>query len=158
MADNAKPLGAGHEVNLTRTLKAPAPLVFDCFTNVERFAKWWGPAGCENEIHRFDVRPGGEISLTMSGPGFSHTMGGEFVEIEPPRRLVFRTMAFEAPRGGWGIVNRNTITFEERDGVTTMTLHTLVEKAAGEVVLGALGGMEEGWSQSLDRLVELADR
>lgn len=157
MTDNAtRPLGAGHQVNLTRTFQAPAPLVFDCFTQVERFAKWWGPASCENEIHRFEPRPGGEISLTMSGPGFSHTMGGEFVELDRPRRLVFLTMAFEAPDGGWGIVNRNTVTFEERNGVTTMTLHTLVEKAAGEIVLGALGGMEEGWSQSLDRLVRVA--
>jgi uncharacterized protein YndB with AHSA1/START domain len=157
MTDQAtKPLGAGHQVRITRTFKAPAPLVFDCFTDIERFAKWWGPAGCENEIHQFHPRPGGEISLTMSGPGFSHTMGGEFVEIDRPRRLVFLTMAFEAPGGGWGIVNRNTVTFAEQDGVTTMTLHTLVEKAEGEIVLGALGGMEEGWSQSLDRLVRLA--
>jgi len=157
MADHATmPLGAGHQVRITRTYQAPAALVFDCFTNVERFAKWWGPDGCRNEIHRFDPQPGGEISLTMSGPGFSHTMGGEFVELDRPSRLVFLTMAFEAPDGGWGIVNRNTITFDETDGVTTMTLHTLVEKAAGEVVLGALGGMEEGWSQSLDRLAQVA--
>jgi uncharacterized protein YndB with AHSA1/START domain len=156
MADQTtRPLGAGHQVRIVRTFKAPAPLVFDCFTDIERFAKWWGPAGCENEIHRLDARPGGEISLTMSGPGFSHTMGGEFVELDRPRRLVFLTMAFEAPGGGWGIVNRNTITFDEKDGVTTMTLHTLVEKAEGEVVLGALGGMEIGWGQSLDRLVGL---
>ena len=157
MADQAtKPLGAGHQINLTRTFRAPASLVFDCFINPERFAKWWGPAGCENEIHRFQPAPGGEISLTMSGPGFSHTMGGEFVEIDPPHRLVFRTMAFEAPGGGWGIVNRNTVTFDERDGATTMTLHTLVEKAEGEIVLGALGGMEEGWDQSLERLAKVA--
>ncbi|MGH6909729.1 MAG: SRPBCC domain-containing protein [Phenylobacterium sp.] len=57
---------------MARTFKAPAPLVFDCFTDPERFAKWCGPAGCENEMHPFDARPGGEISLTMSGPGFSH--------------------------------------------------------------------------------------
>jgi uncharacterized protein YndB with AHSA1/START domain len=92
----------------------------------------------------------------MAGPGWGrHTMGGEFVEIDRPSRLVFLTMAFEAPDGGWGIVNLNTLTFEERDGVTILTLHTLVEKAAGEVVLGALGGMKGGWSQSLDKLIEL---
>ena len=106
-------------------------------------------------IHRLDARPGGEISLIMSGPSFSHTMGGEFVELDRPRRLVFLSKAFEAPDGGWGIVNRNTLTFEERDGVTTMTLHVRVERAEGELVLGALGGMKIGWDQSLDRLVDL---
>ena len=31
-----------------------------------------------------------------------------------------------------------------------------MEKAAGEVVLGALGGMKAGWGQSLERLGDLA--
>jgi len=155
MADQATTLGAGHQVTLTRTFDAPAALVFDCFTQAEHFAKWWGPLGCENAILKFDPRPGGEISLRMAGPGFDHVMGGEFVELIRPTRLVFLSKAFEAPDGGWGIVNRNTVTFEERDGSTWLTLHTLVEKAAGELVLGALGGMKAGWGQSLERLGDL---
>jgi uncharacterized protein YndB with AHSA1/START domain len=155
MADTAAALGAGHEITITRTFDAPVDLVFACFVEPERFARWWGPAGCENVIHKFEPRPGGEISLTMSGPGFSHTMGGEFVEIDRPKRLVFRSKAFEAPDGGWGIVNRITITFEERGGATVLTTHTLVETAAGELVLGALGGLKTGWGQSLERLGDL---
>jgi len=155
MADAGTSLGAGYEVTLVRVFDAPAELLFDCFTDADRLAKWWGPLGCENAVHTLDARPGGEISLTMAGPGFSHVMGGEFVEIDRPRRLVFLSKAFEAPDGGWGIVNRNTLTFEERDGATTLTLHTLVERAAGEVVLGALGGMKTGWGQSLERLGDL---
>jgi uncharacterized protein YndB with AHSA1/START domain len=155
MANAQAPLGAGYEMTLVRTFKAPASLVFDCFTDPAHLARWWGPRGNDNRIHRVEARPGGEISLDMVGPGYDHTMGGEYVEIDRPRRLVFRSMAFEAPDGGWGIVNLNILTFEERDGVTILTLHTLVEKAAGEVVLGALGGMKGGWSQSLDKLIEL---
>ena len=147
--------GAGHEVTITRTFKAPAALVFDCFTDVDHFAKWWGPLGCENDIIKFDPRPGGDISLRMTGPGYDHVMGGEFVQIDPPKRLVFLTKAFEAPDGGWGIVNRNTVTFEDLGGTTRMTLHTLVETAAGEVVLGALAGMKTGWGQSFERLGDL---
>lgn len=152
---NSKPLGAGYEATIVRTFNAPAALVFDCFTDPVRLAKWWGPLGCENVIHTLDVRPGGEISLDMTGPGYSHTMGGEFVEIDRPRRLVFLSKAFEAPDGGWGIINRNTLTFEEKDGATTLTLHARVERAEGELVLGALGGMRAGWGQSLERLGDL---
>jgi uncharacterized protein YndB with AHSA1/START domain len=155
MADGSKPLGAGFEVDIVRTFKAPRELVFDGFTNPERLAKWWGPLGSENEIKTLDVRPGGEISLRMFGPGFDHVMGGEYVEIDRPNRLVFRTKAFEAPDGGWGIINYNTVTFTEKNGWTTMHLHTLVERAAGEVVLGALSGMKTGWGQSLERLGDL---
>jgi uncharacterized protein YndB with AHSA1/START domain len=155
MADQATPLGAGHEVTLKRTFNAPATLVFDCFTDPVHFAKWWGPKDCESIIHKLEARPGGEISLHMAGPGYGHTMGGEFVELDRPNRLVFRTKAFEAPSGGWGIINYNTVTLVERDGVTHVTLHTLVERAEGELVLGALSGMKVGWGQSLERLGDL---
>ena len=155
MADGTTIPGTGYEVTLTRTFNAPAALVFDCFVDVDHFAKWWGPMACENVIHKFDPRPGGEISLRMAGPGYDHVMGGEFVEIGRPARLVFLTKAFQAPGGGWGIVNRNTVTFEDLGGSTRLTLHTLVERAEGDLVLGALGGMKAGWGQSFERLGDL---
>lgn len=155
MADGNKPLGAGFEVTLVRTFNAPAALVFDCFIEPERLAKWWGPLGCSNTIIKLEPRAGGELSLRMAGPGFDHVMGGEFVEIDRPRRLVFLTKAFAAPGGGWGIINRNTLTFEERGGVTHLTVHTRVERAEGDIVLRALGGMKAGWGQSLERLGDL---
>lgn len=155
MDDGTTALGAGFEVTITRTFNAPADLVFDCFVNPERLAKWWGPLACENVIYTLDARPGGEISLQMAGPGYRHTMGGEFVEIDRPRRLVFRSKAFEAPDGGWGIINLNTITFEPVCDATSVTVHTLVERAQGDLVLGALGGMKIGWGQSLEKLGDL---
>lgn len=149
-------LGAGYEVTLVRTFKAPPALVFDCFTDPAHLVRWWGPGGCENEIYKLEARPGGEISLRMAGPGFDHVMGGEFVELDRPGRLVFLTKAFPGPDGEWSLVNRNTVTFEAADGGTRMTLHTLVQKAEGEIAF-ALGGMEIGWSQSLERLEALVD-
>jgi uncharacterized protein YndB with AHSA1/START domain len=155
-----KPLGAGHEVRVERIFEAPIELVYDCFTDPEHFRRWWGPLGCENEIYVLDARPGGDISVRMVGPGYDHVMGGAFVELDRPRRLVFLTKAFQAPDGGWGIVNRNTVTFEmvSTEGManaTRMVLHTLVERAEGALVLGALAGMRAGWSQSFERLGEL---
>ena len=116
MADAKANLGAGMEVTIVRVFEAPADLLFDCFTDPERLAKWWGPLGCQSDVYTLDVRRGGEISLRMAGPGFDHVMGGEFVEIDRPRRLVFLTKAFEAPDGGWGIVNRNTLTSRKGTG------------------------------------------
>ena len=155
MANAANTLGPGYEVTLVRSFKAPAALLFDCFTDPERLAKWWGPMGCRNVVRTLDVRPGGQIDLTMAGPGYESPMGGEFVEIDRPRRLVFLSKAFEAPGGGWGLVNRNTLTFEETGGGTTLTLHARVETAEGAMVLGALSGMKVGWGQSLERLGDL---
>jgi len=33
-----------------------------------RVARWWGPDGFSNTIHRFEFRPGGSWLLTMHGP------------------------------------------------------------------------------------------
>ena len=59
MAEQSKALGAGHEVTLIRTFKAPPALVFDCFTDADHLARWWGPLACENVVHKLEVRPGG---------------------------------------------------------------------------------------------------
>jgi uncharacterized protein YndB with AHSA1/START domain len=155
MSKPQKPLGAGFEVNIVRIFDAPVELVFDCFIDPKHFAAWWGPLGCKSAVQVLDARPGGEISVQMVGQGYDHRMGGEFVEIDRPRRLVFRSKAFEAPDGGWGIVNRNTVTFEPHNGGTRLHLHTLVERAEGALVLGALSGMHVGWGQSLEKLGDL---
>lgn len=154
MADGAAPaLGAGYEITLTRTFSAPPEVVFDCFTDAEKLARWWGPLGTKNTVRAWEARPGGTIDLTMSGPGFDHPMGGEFVEVERPRRLVFLSKAFEGADGEWGLVNRNTLTFEATGaGSTRLTLAARVERAEGAMVAMALGGMKTGWGQSLERL------
>jgi uncharacterized protein YndB with AHSA1/START domain len=150
-----KPVGPGFEVTMTRTFQAPPALVFDCFTDPVHFAKWWGPLQCESTVYELDARPGGNISLRMAGPGYDHVMGGEFVELDRPRRLVFRAKAFKGPDGEWQMIHRTTLTFEDRDGATRMTSHTVVETAKGDLVLGALGGMRAGWGQSMERLGDL---
>jgi uncharacterized protein YndB with AHSA1/START domain len=48
----------------------------------------------------------------------------------------------------------NTVTFDEHDGKTTLTIRTLFETAAVRDAMVQMG-MEDGWSQSLDRLEEL---
>jgi uncharacterized protein YndB with AHSA1/START domain len=34
----------------------------------ERVAKWWGPTGFTNTIHKYEFTPGGSWLLTMHGP------------------------------------------------------------------------------------------
>ena len=65
--------------------------VFAAMSDPERVARWWGPDGFTNTIHRFDFRPGGTWLLTMHGPDgkdypnesrFTRLSSGELFEIE----------------------------------------------------------------------------
>lgn len=51
-----------------------------------RIARWWGPAGFRNTIHRFECAPGGTWLLTMHGPdGKDYPNESRFVRVVPGR-------------------------------------------------------------------------
>lgn len=65
--------------------------VFAAMSDPQRVARWWGPEGFTNTIHRFEFRPGGSWLLTMHGPDgkdypnesrFTRLTPGEVFEIE----------------------------------------------------------------------------
>jgi uncharacterized protein YndB with AHSA1/START domain len=139
------------ELTMTRRFAAPRDVVFKAFTEPERLKRWWGPRGFTNPVCEFDARPGGAIRINMRGPdGVVYPMTGEVKEVKPPERLVFASAAMDE-QGNPLLEALNTFTFAETGGETTMTLHVTVTKTVG---LGAqyLKGMEQGWSQSLERL------
>ncbi len=147
---------AFRELTLTRVFDAPRELVWRAWTDPRHFAKWWGPKGFTAPECRLDVRPGGKIEAVMSGPPpfEHHPMGGEFVEVKSPERLVFITRAFPDESGNWALEGTNTVTFEDVGGKTRLTLHAVITKA-GAAQAPAISGMETGWSQSLDKLAAL---
>lgn len=51
-----------------RRIAAAPSEVFAAMSDPARVARWWGPAGFDNTIHRFDFVPGGRWLLTMHGP------------------------------------------------------------------------------------------
>ena len=146
------------ELALTRVINAPRELVFKLWTEHALMARWWGPKHFANPVCDLDVRVGGEIYVEMESPdGTLYPMGGEYVAIEPPRRLVMITKALpNDAEGTWGLENLNVITFRERGGRTTIAVRVEVLSATEEAE-PCLAGMEAGWSQSLDKLAALAD-
>jgi PhnB protein len=148
--------GVGRVLTLSRTFDAPRDLVWAAWTEPARVAQWWGPAGWTNPVCELDLRPGGAIFIEMKGPEpwGSHPMGGTFVEVDPPQRLVFISRAFGNDADGWKLEVENTVTFTAQGEKTLMQLSAVVKTATPEVA-GALAGQEMGWSQSLDKLEEL---
>ncbi|HEX5127144.1 MAG TPA: SRPBCC domain-containing protein [Rhodocyclaceae bacterium] len=148
----------GTELVFTRILDAPRALAFKVWTDPAHLAKWWGPKDFTNPVCEADVRPGGALKIVMRGPdGTDYPMTGAFIEIAPPERLVLNTTAFEDDAGNPRLEVLCTVIFTEYNGKTKLTLTTRVIKAGPEVAQ-ALAGMQEGWSQSLDRLAQLLSK
>lgn len=103
---------AHDDIVATRVLDAPREAVFRAFTDPGRMARWWGPKGFTSTFHQFDPRPGGKWRFVMRGPdGTDYPMANDFVEVEPPERIVLRHI-----QEGHGF--RLTISFADEAGGT----------------------------------------
>jgi len=80
-------------------------------------------------------------------------MKGVFLSVTEPERLVFTNIAIDND-GKHLLEGETTVTFSEEGGKTTLILQT---HAVGLVPFAPsmLGGMEAGWTQSIDKLQKL---
>ena len=141
-------------VTLARTFETPRKVAFEAWTDPYHVAKWWGPKGFTAPRCEWDARPGGAIGIDMRGPdGTVHPMRGEIREIVSPEKFIFTTAVDDAD-GNVLFEVLNTVTFAEHGRNTTITIDARVTKAMPQAK-DALDGMEEGWSQTLDRFVEV---
>jgi len=146
---------AGKEFILTRECAAPRELVFRAWTDPKHLAQWWGPKGFTNPVCQWDARPGQPIYVVMRAPnGVDFPMGGGFLEVVPPERLVFTSGALD-DKNQLLFEFLHTVTFIEKNGRTTLTIRSRVTKTtarAGRYI----GGFEAGMTQSLERLADYA--
>jgi len=139
---------ANREIVITRLISAPRALVFQAFTQPEHLIQWWGPNGFTNTFEEIDVRPGGVWRFIMHGPdGTDYPNHIVFKEIVPNERISHLhgskaddPDAFEA-----------TITFEEENGKTKVTLRTVLPTAEACEAAKRFGAVEGG-QQTLARL------
>jgi uncharacterized protein YndB with AHSA1/START domain len=72
-------------------IAAPPERVFHAITDPQQMPKWWGQSGMYRvtEWHG-DLRPGGKwSSVGVAADGSTFRVEGEYVEIDPPRLLVY---------------------------------------------------------------------
>ncbi|MDP3897793.1 MAG: SRPBCC domain-containing protein [Mesorhizobium sp.] len=142
------------ELSFIRMLDAPRELVFRAWTSAACVAAWWGPHGFSIPLCEVDPRPGGRFAVHMRGPdGTLYPGGGVFLEIAAPELLAF-TSTLTGGNGRVLIDAVNTVSFEDLGPRTKMTLDARVVSAARQAA-GSLAGMEEGWTQSLERLAAI---
>lgn len=84
-AGNAQP--AGLVLNLECTLDAGPEVVFKMLTEL---VTWWGPHGFSMPAAELNLTVGGRYRFRMTPPdGEPFHLSGEFLEIDPPWRLVY---------------------------------------------------------------------
>jgi len=141
------------ELVLTRVFDAPRELVFNVWTDPKQVAQWWGPRGFTNPVCDLDVRPGGAIRIHMRAPdGTVYPMTGVYNEVVEPERLVFTSAALDAD-GNPMFEVLTTVIFVEQGSKTKQILRARVIKTTAQAA-PYIAGMEQGWTQSLERLAE----
>ncbi len=148
----AREESAGGEFVFERVLDAPRERVFRAWTDAEELARWWGPKMFTNPRCEADARPGGAIRIDMRGPdGVVYPMTGEFREVQSPERIVFVSAVPDADgRPIFEVLN--AVRFApDGGGGTRLTLRARVISRT-PAASRYLAGMDEGWTQSLDRL------
>jgi uncharacterized protein YndB with AHSA1/START domain len=116
-------------------------------------AKWWGPNGFTTPVCELDARPGGKLRIHMQGPdGTIYPSTGVFQEVFRPERLVF-SMDVLGDKGEILFQVVTTVTFVAMGMKTTITVEAKAINVKAEAA-PMVAGMNEGWSQSLDRLTE----
>jgi uncharacterized protein YndB with AHSA1/START domain len=138
-------------IRIERTINAPREVVFDSWLSAELLKRWW-PAGSDWETPVAEVEPrvGGRLRLVMRSPeGEEFGGSGEYLEIEPPERLVFKwTWDGHAGHEGDQLVE---VELKDRgDGTTEVVLTN-----KGLPDDDAKRSHEEGWQASFDNLERL---
>jgi uncharacterized protein YndB with AHSA1/START domain len=133
------------ELVVTRTVNAPARLVFEAWTKAELFRKWWVPKAyaamllsCE-----MDVRVGGQYRLVFRHDDSTMEFFGTYREVTPHSRLVWTN-----DEGDGETVT--TVTFDENAGQTMLVVH---DRYPSKEALHS--GSTNAMPEALDQLDEL---
>ena len=144
-----------HTVNATRFYPVARERVFECWTQAEHFAHWFAPRGFDVHSCEADGRPGGIFRMCMRAPdGEEHWVRGSYREVVSPERLVIECRVYDK-NGVEQLDEVIRVSFAAEGKGTKLTLQAV---AGGSSARAAhmLGGMERGWSETLDRLGDRA--
>lgn len=136
-------------LTLARRLNAPAAKVFEAWTDPEKIVQWFGPGQTLIETVKadMDVRVGGNFRISFkTGDGEYHEVGGKYLDVTPPQRLVFSWAWHSTPER----VSQVTVVLRAEGDITLLTLTH--DKFLNEE---ARDGYARGWTGTLDKLERL---
>lgn len=145
------------EVVVTRTIDGPPRLVWEAWTRPELFRRWWVPKSAPISLRscQMDARVGGSYRLEFGVEAQTMAFFGRYLEVTPCSRL-----SWTNDEGGEAAAAITTVTLQERDGQTLLTmtdLHPSKEALDAAFASGSCDGTPETMDQ-LEALVAALPR
>ncbi len=140
------------EATMTRFIRATPEQVYAAFVQPELLARWQCPRGLKVNAS-VDPRVGGRYRLDMTArDGSHHVTVGEFVALEPGRRVAY-TWTWE----GAGPLPAGVSTLVEVDLVARNGGTELTMRHSGFPAAALRDGHVQGWNSVLNKLNDLLD-
>ena len=138
-------------IRLHRVLKAPPERVYRAFTDAAAMCKWLPPHGFTGTMHQMDPKVGGtwRMSFTNLSAGGSHSFGGEYLELEPGKKLRY-TSRFDDPN----LPGEMTTTIELTSAFCGTELQ-VTQDGIPDVIPSQACHL--GWQESLTLLAQLVE-
>ncbi|MGN4966718.1 SRPBCC family protein [Aeromonas dhakensis] len=138
-------------VRLHRVLKAPPIRIYRAFIEADALAKWLPPHGFTCQVEQLEARVGGHfrMAFTQFGNGHSHAFGGEYLELEPGKRIRY-TDSFDDPNLP-GVMHVTVIL----TGVVCGTELVIVQEGIPAAIPVEMCYL--GWQESLAQLAALVE-
>jgi len=131
----------------TRLLDAPRELVWEVWTNPAHIKEWWGPDGFSLTTKAMNVEPGKTWEFIMHGWGKDWDNKVEYTEVIKPSLISYKHS------GAGADYNFSvTITFEEVEGKTLLTMKSVFKSKEIIDELNRKVNAIEGGKQTLNRL------
>lgn len=142
------------QIVTSRDFDAPRELLYRAFTEPDLLVQWLGPRRYTLEIDQFDLRHGGSWRyINADGAGNKFGFHGVF-HGEPSMDGIVQTFEFE---GAPGNVQMDTVSFEERDGRTTVRTNSVFQSVEARDAMYQ-SGMADGMREGYERLEELLEK
>jgi len=128
-----------------RTLQASCEATFAAWTTPDSLAVWMCPGELQRAEVELDLRVGGRFRIEMIGEQ-RYVQHGEFLAIEPPKRLELRWVSECMPEGEQQ--TRLSVSFESTPdrGTRLRLVHDRLPEG------DAYAGHDAGWASILDKL------
>jgi uncharacterized protein YndB with AHSA1/START domain len=141
----------GNRVTLHRVLAASPEKLYRAFTEADALARWLPPDGFTCTVHSLEAKVGGKFRMSFRNftTGGAHSFGGEFLELEPGKRLKY-TDRFDDPNLPGEIVV--TVILKE---VSCGTDISITQDNIPDLI--PVESCYLGWQQSLQYLAKLVE-